>query len=448
MSNDLVLANIPTYLTQYVDDTDSFDEFKVPAGSIGSVSLDGKKFTFKYGQNEMTLADPSTKFPMQFLDCVIISANNAITKTFYDKPMPQNSGASREDTKPVCTSLDGVRPEPGVAKPQSEYCKDCRWNKYNVIPGRVGKPCQDNKRVVIVPAWDIENEQWGGPMLLRLPPTSFAPFDQYIASFKRASQQAGINILPYRVITRLSFDPVAKFALNFTRMEFLDEPRMIRAKAWRQDERTDRVLHISSTQVDRDGGAEEHIEAPPAAPSAQTAADAQAAARAAQQTVIQPAPAPVSTPAPAPVNTAPASAPAPVANPAPAMVAPQPAPAPVQVAPAPAAPPAPVSAPAPTGASKADLIAQMEATLAEIEVIEKMPTPLPASAAVKKRMLDSRLEKLSAEYDALEAQENAAAPTMETQPAVAEPAAVEEGDADDIINALDKAMAGGYELPE
>ena len=443
MSNDLVMQNIPAYLTQYVDDTDTFDEFKVPSGSIGSVSLDGKKFTLKYGQNEETLTDPTTKFPLQFFDCVVIAANNAVTKTFYDKPkQPGKTAAGSDDSKPVCTSLDGVQPEPGVAKPQSQYCKDCRWNRFNAIPGRVGKPCQDNKRIVVVPAWDIDNEKWGGPMLLRLPPATFAPFDQYMASFKRASQQAGVNILPYRVITRLSFDPVAQFALNFQRMEFLDEPRMIRAKAWRQDERTERVLHISSTQVDRDAGSEEHAAPPPAAASAQTAADAQAAARAAQQAAYQPAPAP----APAPVAQAPTPAPAPAPAPAPVVAVPPSAPAPVQAAPAPTPAPAPVSTPAPTGQTKADLERLMEGLLAEVEAYDAMPQPLSATLAVKKRMLESRLEKALADIEAMEAAE--AQPINVPEAQAAEPQGIEEGSSEDILNSLDRAMASGYELPE
>jgi hypothetical protein len=88
----------------------------------------------------------------------------------------------------------------------------------------------------------------------------------------------------------------------------------------------------------------------------------------------------------------------------------------------------------------------MEGLLAEVEAYDAMPQPLPATMAVKKRMLESRLEKALADIEAIEAAEDQPVNVPEVQAAAPQP--IEEGSSEDILNSLDRAMAGGYELPE
>lgn len=283
-----VIEHIPAHLVKYRQE--GFNErFKTPAGEpIGRVSIEGKVFTFIF-QEDRELVQTPEGHPMPFLDVCIIDANEATSKTFYLKGFEKGSSDA-----PDCSSISGDRPEPGSPHPQSKTCAACEWNKFQTATrpdGSVGKGkrCQDAKRIAILPAWDFDNKDWGGPMLLRVPPTSFKDFNKYW------KEQDGLGRDLNLIVTRLRFDPQAphpKVFFNFQRWITEEEASLMHE--WATSEHIKRVLMV--TQADLDGVDDAELDPEPEAlaPPQRTQAEGAAAAKIAQRRAAtqQPAPTP------------------------------------------------------------------------------------------------------------------------------------------------------------
>jgi len=308
-----VPAAIQQYLAQHAGQPAGGDLSQGVGVQFANVSYKGKVFKIKYGANETLLIDPRSNQPLQYLDVVIISAKAELSKTFYEKSYVEGTSEA-----PDCSSEDGVHPvAPPGKQPQAVDCRTCPWNAFGSKKSTDGtasnsKACADTRKVVIVPPVNMDNEQFGGPMLLRVPAASLSG----LAQFDRQLQAQGV---PYfAVIVRITFDyTVAYPKLQFQAMQYLDDAQFAKAQALRNDHRTLDILSNGSL----------------AAP---------------QNTAALPAPAgvaPAGMGAPQPMVSAPAAQPQPP-------VAPQPAypPAPPAVAQPVAYPPAPPAPAQPTAA--------------------------------------------------------------------------------------------------
>ena len=116
---------------------------------------------------------------------MIISASPAISKIFYEAGYQEGDAEA-----PDCFSTNGVSPDPASPKKQAELCASCPQNRFgsraNLVTGAKGKACQDSKRLAVVPADDMHNETFGGPMLLRIPPASLQGMGTYNAHLQNA----------------------------------------------------------------------------------------------------------------------------------------------------------------------------------------------------------------------------------------------------------------------
>ena len=272
--------------------------------NYANLSFKGKVFRIKYGGQEHHLIDPVNKTPLGYIDLVIVDAKNVLSKTYYASGY--TDGATEQ---PDCASEDGVHPHaPPGKNVQSHDCRTCLWNAFGSKKSNDGiatnsKACADTRKLAVVPIHNIMNENFGGPMLLRVPAASLTN----LAEFDRTVRSAGAPF--YAVVVRVTFDyTVAYPKLVFTAQRFLTDAEAQDVLKLREDLRTKEII---------DGLA------PPVAPAAPLPGQVPAAM----------APAAQPTPAPVPVATAPVAAP-------PAAVAPVPVP-PVQVAPAPTPAPAP-----------------------------------------------------------------------------------------------------------
>jgi len=176
------------------------------------VTYRGKIWRLVYQGDEDIVRDPARpEQPAASIEIVIIGASEAISKQFYAKPYTEGS-----DQAPDCYSLDGVKPEAQAPQKQNALCATCpqnQWGSRITDDGRRAKRCADAKRLAIVPALDLENETYGGPMLLRVPPTSLGNLSLYAGNLARRG--APLEALVTRVgfnyelaYPQLTFNPV------------------------------------------------------------------------------------------------------------------------------------------------------------------------------------------------------------------------------------------------
>lgn len=275
------------------------------ASSFGVVGYRGKVWSIKYQRNETKLMREDGDGPRGSIEVVITKSASALSKIFYESGYQDGSNAA-----PDCSSANGITPDPASPKRQSPTCAACprnAWGSRVTEAGKQGKACADSKRLVIVPLQDIDNDLFGGPMLLRVPAASLKD----LKSFGDLMQSHGYPF--YGVGVRIGFDPQEAYPkFSFKAIRPLSDAEAQKVLALRDDSRVARILNE----------AVEHIGAEPAQ-----------AAPAAPASPFELPPEPKAPPAAAAPVAAPVAAPQPA--PAPVVVAPwdtQPAPAPVVVA--------------------------------------------------------------------------------------------------------------------
>lgn len=325
-------------------------------GGFGIVGYRGKTWSIRYRGNDIPLMRDDGDGPRNSIEVVIVSASNSIAKIFYEQGYVEGS-----DSPPECYSTNGVVPHPGATKKQSLTCALCpknAWGSRTTPAGKQAKACSDSRRVTVVPLADIQNEMFGGPLLLRIPAASLNELAQF------GAKMGAIGYPYFAIGTRIAFDVNESFPkFIFTAIRPLTPAEGQIVMAMREQPLVARIL--------AEGNEPAQI-APPAATPAQLFEQPPANA---QPVAVQPAPAPAPvtpavtvapTPAPAP---APAPAPKPVisaggfgatvvaANPAGAAPAPQP----VQAMVLPAA--APPTAPADEDAIMAEMDRKLEELL-------------------------------------------------------------------------------------
>lgn len=232
---------VQQYVQQHGADTDAFSQGI--GGSFANVSFKGKVFRVKYGQQETLLINPQTNQPMQYFDVVMLDAKATLSKTFYVGAYNEGDNAA-----PDCSSEDGVHP---VAMPGKQViAPDCRACPYNVFGSkqstdgqqRNSKACADTRKVAIVPSFNIPNENFGGPMLLRVPAASLGN----LAQIARQCKAHGAPM--HAVVIRVSFDyEVAYPKLKFEVVQFLSDAEFTQVMELRGDGRCAEVLNQGAT---------------------------------------------------------------------------------------------------------------------------------------------------------------------------------------------------------
>lgn len=260
----------------------------------------GKVWALEYRGEHKPLMRPDGDGPANSIDVVVVFASAVKSKLYY---AGYNDGAS---DRPICFSSNGVTPDQRSQQKQSNACAVCpknqRGSRIDENGQARGTACRDNKRVAIVPLADLENEVYGGPMLLRIPAASLNDFAQFTTKLEHMG-------LPYCAVgVKIAFDPeqaYPKFLFSAIRALTDDEADVI--LSLRDSPQVKRIINEDSgqaatPQVTHDDGLaklapasskftvvknEEPEEEPAPAPVAKKAAPKKAAAP------IAPAPAPV-----------------------------------------------------------------------------------------------------------------------------------------------------------
>lgn len=260
------------------------------SAGYGLIGYRGKVWSIKHRGEEIQLMRDDGDGPRGSIEVVLLKASSHISKIFYEAGYVE--GASEA---PDCFSTNGIVPDASVAKPQCTNCANCPMNAWGsrVTPaGKAGKRCSDSKRVAVVPATDLRNEAFGGPLLLRIPAASL----QDLAGYGTKLGQMGYPY--YAVATRVSFDPAEAYPkFVFGAIRPLTDAEADVVIELQKDIQVQRVLAESGEF----GGAPAQAAPPPAA--------AAFFEQPPQAAPVAPAPvqsAPVAQPAPAPVVTQPA----------------------------------------------------------------------------------------------------------------------------------------------
>lgn len=336
-NNDMILfennVGLPSVMQGMVDEIGG-DLSGGIAGSYAILAIKGGRFSVKH-QGQMTPVTNEQGDPVGSFEAVLVKSNPYLTKQYYAKGYVEGDSAA-----PDCFSIDGKVPSNASPAIQHTNCAGCPMNtfsKINESTGKKTKPCQDNKKMAVLPADDLVNELYGGPMLMRIPAASLKD----LAMFGDTLKSRGY---PYNAVrVRLSFDLTVSYPkLIFKAVRPLTEDEAVQVLEWYNSDAVAKMLaDFEDITVPPQAAIDEVFEQPPQAPpvaaptppAAKPQVKAAAPAQAPKAPAAPPATAPKAPgatfgkPAAAAPKAAPAAPKPPVVKAKPA--APAPAPAPV-----------------------------------------------------------------------------------------------------------------------
>jgi len=254
----------------------------------------GKVWRLKYRGEEMPLLDENED-PLPSVELILIRAAPHLSKSFYANGYEQGS-----NNPPDCWSSNGKTPDATVTEPCAQVCALCPYDEFGSGTNGKGKACADVKRLAVTVLGDIENETYGGPMLLRVPAASLGELATYETKMK------GFGFPLFAIGTRVRFDPNSEFPkLLFKEIRALGDDESVHIASLREDPRVLRIInemeHVAQGEPAAAGPQfEQETPKPAAAPVARPAAAAARPAPARPAGVAKPAAAPVVAPATTP----------------------------------------------------------------------------------------------------------------------------------------------------
>lgn len=239
MSQDVVLfdANQSAISTKFAGMVDEIggDLSGGVSGSYAILSFKGSRFSLKYQGNMTPITNSETGDPIGSFEAVLVKSNPYLTKQYYAKGFQEgDSGA------PDCFSIDGKIPSAQAPHKQHTNCAACPMNaftKINESTGKKTKPCQDNRKLALLPADDLVNELFGGPMLCRVPAASLKD----LAMFGDTLKQRGFSYNSVRV--RISFDLNVSYPkLIFKAIRPLNDDEAAQVLEWYHSDNVNKML--------------------------------------------------------------------------------------------------------------------------------------------------------------------------------------------------------------
>lgn len=262
-------AKVPSFLANTFGLTN--DLLVSGGGGFPTVSIKGKVFTLKRGDEKTLITTPGTDDePARSLEVVILKAGPAgdkLSKVYYEGGFTEGS-----EDKPLCYSNDGIAPSTNSQKPQCKTCAACphnAWGSKITESGGKGKACADSKRLAIAPAGQIND-----PMLLRVPAASLKALTQF-------GQTLAKRGVPYQaVVAKIGFDySVAHPALTFKPVGFVDEGTLADVKDMMDSELVKRICGEIEDAITVEDESFEQAAPKPAAKAAPKAAAKPAVAK-------------------------------------------------------------------------------------------------------------------------------------------------------------------------
>ncbi len=203
----------------------------------------GKNWAISYRGERHTVLRLDDGTPSAFLDVVILDAAECKSKSYY-KTFDQNNS---EGERPLCSSINGITPDPDSPEKQAETCALCPRNVFKTDPnGRRGKECTDYKRValVVLPTQTkpIFGEPLLKPMFLRVPPASLTA----LATLGETMSRQGYD--HYTYVTRITFNPDKGWPeMVFRPIQGLTDDEAKVVLTLKEDPDVGRIIHGTAT---------------------------------------------------------------------------------------------------------------------------------------------------------------------------------------------------------
>lgn len=204
------------------------------------VGYKGKNWSLRHRGERKTFIRPDDGTPAAYLDVIILGQAKSKSKSFYKKYDPTQSDGDR----PICSSIDGVVPDPDVTTKQSDTCALCPMNVWKTDPhtGKKGRQCTDYKRLAVLILPTQTKPIFGQPILepafLRVPPASL----NSLAIMGDTMAGQGFHYASY--ITRITFDPnEAHPKMIFRPLQGLTDNEAPMILQMRQDMSVDRIIN-------------------------------------------------------------------------------------------------------------------------------------------------------------------------------------------------------------
>jgi hypothetical protein len=279
------------------------DHWGVPGGSkFSRVSFMGKEFAVVFDGERIRMEDEAGH-ALSTYDFVLVRPADYAGRKFYEKGWKLG-----DKNPPDCRSDDGIYPDPSSPKLQAKTCNDCRWSKWRTAVDAQGNQtggqrCSSFKLMGILPSGDLMNEEFNGPSLISIPPTSFPAWREYYKEQRKLGRD------PSMIHTRMSFaGGVGHTQLQFEFAGFLTQDEFATIEWWNTPgtegyEQVDEMLRTKASDIAGIEQEEGLNEQPVAKPVPSTASRlVPGTARPAAATAAGPAtakPAPTARPAPA-----------------------------------------------------------------------------------------------------------------------------------------------------
>jgi hypothetical protein len=208
------------------------------SSGFASLRCKGKMWNLNLGGKSYPIKDDKG-YNLPYVDFVILGGAEKKSRIYF--PAWDEDNASG----PICASLKGDVPDPGVSIPQSKTCAACPRSQWSVKPDGSSKPeCQEHKRVAILLMPDMTKKLLPAPLLepvfFKIPPGSFKTFKKYDDMFVAA------GIQPHAVVTRVSFVDGKQFEMHFETVQALTAKEAPRVLQLTEDPQTKIIIGETS----------------------------------------------------------------------------------------------------------------------------------------------------------------------------------------------------------
>lgn len=185
----------------------------------GSGASQGKRISIEGGVFRMIAGGKEVaKRTQRDMDIVLVRTAPANNRVFYDPSIPYVRGQA---VPPVCTSVDGIKPDARIKEPQSVTCASCPQNIAGSGTGD-SRACRFQRRIAVVLGGDLSGDVYQ----IVLPATSLfgkgtgtnnLPLEAY------ARMLAVNNVSIDRMVTKMEFDTDSSTPkLTFSPVRHLD----------------------------------------------------------------------------------------------------------------------------------------------------------------------------------------------------------------------------------
>jgi hypothetical protein len=189
----------------------------VTISGFSAIGIRGQRWSLRHKGDTYPFVRDDDNSPLTYLDVVIVGMSPYTSKLYFGSDAFNDETASG----PICSSIRGDAPDPGVSMPQAKACPICPHYGWGTGRNGRGKACQDNKRLAVMLMPKMTAKMLGAPLLepvfFKVPPASLTSLTLYADNLMHQG-------LPYEaIVTRMTFNPQKQFEILFEAVEALSD---------------------------------------------------------------------------------------------------------------------------------------------------------------------------------------------------------------------------------